>query len=85
MLINYILWLIMGLVVGYLGHHFDVNVKKGLQTYLFVGMITGYVAALIIHFLIWPVAEGEVNLVATFLGGLFAYIGVRLIDFFFHL
>ena len=85
MLVNYILWLIVGLFVGLLGHIFDVNKMKGLGIYLLVGMFVGYVGCFFVHFFIWPVPNDEINIAAIILGGIIAYVGIRYIDYFFHL
>lgn len=79
------LWAIMGLGIGYLGHYFDLNKKKGLEIYLVVGLFLGYAAAFVVHFLIWPVLPGEINFMAIILGAAVTYINLRVIDYFFHL
>jgi uncharacterized membrane protein YeaQ/YmgE (transglycosylase-associated protein family) len=85
MIWNYLLFILCGLLVGYLGHYFDINKTKGLEIYLIVGVLVSYAACFIIHFLIWPVAVGEVNYVAVVLGSLVTYFSLRLIDYYFHL
>ncbi len=85
MLINYILWLVVGIFVGLIGHIFDVNKQKGLSLYILVGMFVGYLSCFVVHFLIWPVPNGEINVVAMVLGGFGAYYGVRKIDYYLHL
>lgn len=75
----------MGLIVGWLGYYFDKDKKKGVDIYLFVGVIIGYTSAFVVHFLIWPVPEGEINYLALIVAAAFTYFKLSVIDYFFHL
>jgi hypothetical protein len=85
MFINFFIWVLAGLFVGYLGHYFDINKMKGIEIYLFIGMLFGYVYAFFINFVLWPVSEGEINFVAVILASIINYFSLRIVDFFFHL
>jgi len=85
MLINFILWVLMGLGTGWLGYYFDKDKKKGVEIYLFAGLFIGYITAFIIHFLIWPVEDGEINFIALIFGSVITYMQLWVVDYFFHL
>ena len=85
MILNYVLWIIAGLVVGYLGYYFDRNKKKDLDLHLFIGTLSGYVYAFLINLIIWPAVDGEINFVALIVSCIINYISLAMIDEFFHI
>lgn len=85
MFINYIIWIIVGVGVAYLGYYFDVNKKKGFEPYLFAGVAGCYLISLLVHFFVWTVPVGDINFVAPIVGGIITYYKLRVIDYYFHL
>lgn len=85
MALNFIIWLVVGLGAGCLGHYFDINKQKGLLVYIVVGVLSGFGSAFIIHFTLWNVPYGQINYVAFILEAFLVYYFLRLIDYYFHL
>ena len=83
MMINILLWIICSIFVGVVGYLLEANVRKSIRTNLLASFMGTFLFAGLVHFLVWPVPPGELNVVATLVGMVMGYVFVNLEDNFF--
>ena len=80
MLENIILWTICAIFIGLVGYLLEANLKKSVYTNIFASFFGMFSSCFFVHFLIWPVPSGEINIVAAVVGMVVAYVCVNLED-----
>jgi ATP/ADP translocase len=83
MLPNILLWTICCIFLGIVGYLLEANSKKKITTNTLAAFFGFFPFAGLVHFLVWPVPPGELNVVATFIGLVTGYVAVNLEDNFF--
>lgn len=84
MIINYLLWLLTGLAVGYISYEYDRIKNDSLQLHLVFGALFCYAIAFFVNTVIWSANGDEINYVALIIGGGLTFFALESIDYFYH-
>jgi uncharacterized membrane protein YeaQ/YmgE (transglycosylase-associated protein family) len=84
-MLNALLWITSGALVGIAVDYFEVNLKKEyMTTNVALGILGGYLGGFLVQYILWRSLD-EVNMIAFVVSIAFAFQFVRFVDYFFGL
>ncbi len=83
MLINNLLWILIGILIGIVGFKIEKHKKNGYFTNILFGLFGAYIGGFISHFLINPDMISEVDNFSVLFAIVMAFVFVKLEDYVF--